>query len=88
MLGLRLRGGSNLELKVRLSNEEEIKIDIPSTSTVKQLKEKIYSVKNCLDVASMSLECCSIPLSDNDALVNKYIKQSGVTIIQSKCSLI
>ena len=88
MLGLRLRGGTNLELKVRLSNNEEIKINITTTNTVKELKEKIYSIRKCLDVHNMSLECASVPLKDNYAPLKKYNLKSGVTIIQSKCSLV
>jgi hypothetical protein len=36
MLGLRVRGGAtNLELLIKLTNNEEIKLDISNTSTVK-----------------------------------------------------
>ncbi len=46
MLGLRLKGGSTkLELVVKLANDEEIKLDISNTATVKQFKEAIYARK-------------------------------------------
>lgn len=39
----KLRGGSNLlELRVRLHNEEELKLDIDNTATIHHLKDQIY----------------------------------------------
>ena len=67
MLGMKLGRGTDLELKVKLANNQEIAIKISTTNTVKELKETIYSVNKCLDVKNMKLEHASIPLSDNDA---------------------
>jgi hypothetical protein len=45
MLAIRLKGGSTLELLIKITESEEIKIDISNTNTVKQLKEAIYAKK-------------------------------------------
>lgn len=87
MLAGRLLGGANLELKIRLTNDEEIKLDINNLCTVRKLKEEIYKIKKCLDVSSMTLECASVPLDSDEKTLKHYNLKSGVTIIQSKCSL-
>jgi hypothetical protein len=53
-MGLRLRGGASLELRVKI-NSEEIKVDIINTSTVLDLKEKIYTINKNLSASHMHL---------------------------------
>ena len=85
MLGLRFRGG--LELVVKLANDEEIKIDISNTSTVKQLKEAIFAKKQTLTVDTMHLECASVELKDEKMLKDYAQLKNGSVITHGKCSL-
>jgi len=58
----RLRGGSLLEVKVVLANDEEVKTNVNPSITVKQLKEHIATLKNCLGADQMHLNYAGIDL--------------------------
>ncbi len=67
-MGLRLRGGMSLELRVKTINSEEIKVDINKTSTVLDLKEKIYSIDKNLGASQMHLTCAGVDLENSKLL--------------------
>ena len=85
---LRLRGGANIEIWVKLAcgGNEEIKLDVNSNITVKILKHKIYESRPILPESKMSLEHASVMLKDEKPLSFYKIK-SGDTIMQSKVHL-
>ena len=82
----RLKGGSLIEIKVELANNEEIKINVDSNLTVIELKEKIKSENSCLHVSQMHLSYAGIDLKDDKLILKDLIKDSSVaiTLIQSK----
>ena len=85
-MGLRLRGGASLELRVKI-NSEEIKVDIINTSTVLDLKEKIYTINKNLSASHMHLQSGGVDLENTKQLKDYIFLKNGVVVDQSKASL-
>eukprot|EP00347_Sterkiella_histriomuscorum_P004850 403358845 len=86
MVGRLRGGGQQLELKISLLNEEELKLNIDNDKTVLDLKKLIKTRSNLLDSTQMCLMYAGVNLRDNFKLVQHAIK-SGSVIVQAKQDL-
>jgi hypothetical protein len=69
-LALRLIGGSNpvvpiLELRVKLCNNEEVKLNVSDQITVSDLKAAVYAAKNVMSADCMTLMYAGINLDNS-----------------------
>jgi hypothetical protein len=69
MMVARLRGG--LELLIKLANDEELKMDVDGTITVKRLKEMIMKRNSLLSSEQMCLTCAGVVFKED----NKSLKE-------------
>ena len=76
----RLKGGHNLELKIKLITDEEIKLDLDDELTVLMLKDAIYEEKDILAKQHMCLMWAGVKL-ENQKKLKDYKMKSGSVII-------
>ena len=86
MVGRLKGGGMFLRLRIRLYNEEEVKITIDSDKTIEHLKRMIYLKNDILPKNLMCLMWAGVKLRDSRSLSYYNIK-TDQTIVQSKSDL-
>ena len=82
MMVARLKGGSSktLELKIKLVNEEELKLEVDEVITVLKLKELIFRRNSLLQKGNMCLTYAGVVLKDEKATLKDLNIKSGSTV--------